>query len=196
MPLQNQKELSSGERAALTRGDDIMTDEQAAFCFCVANGWSKDIMIGDTRTKFEQQVPVEKWPAWTSMKAESIRRAVEKFEFILEKTDKEDIIVYDKIKNYCNTFLDMKSEEVIQIASACVAIPDDNTLKKFAKKKTTLDKKDIYNAGRAIEQYRTIPAVKKKSDSLKFAKEMYMKSSGFDMKTIDALYIEYKKTNK
>lgn len=185
------RELTGGEKAAISRGDEIMSEEQAAFCFVLASGDASQLMVGDSNTRFEQVASVEDWPAWVDMKTESIRRAVEKFRYLMGESEKE-VTVYQKLIDFHDKFADMPREDVIELASMAIDNPTA-TLRDKYKKKAKFDPKDVDNAGRMIQQNMSLPFVKGNLDK---AVNMYAKSKSIEPEEAKALYVEYQKRHK
>jgi hypothetical protein len=198
------KEVSKREQSILNRGLDVMTEEQAAFCFCLANGWTHEIKVSDSDTKFTTLAPqIKDWPAWTKIKQQSINFAVRKFEILMDKRDRDEVYqnetIYPKIERFYNEFSDMPKDEVIALASMCIASPDQDTYDAYTQAKVEKREiKDIQNLGKNIDGTVGIllkkmgaAGTKEKALALQKAKAHYIKTYNADPAEVDKIYAEW-----
>ena len=188
-----------GEKAADTKGLDVMTDEQAAFCFVMAKDWMDKIFLLDdsgkkTNTTFIHNHPVETWAAWTQIKQASLDRKVGKFSFLLGKEAKSvyDITNDQKTRDQFKMFSDMDANQLIKMATAAlVEEPNEAAIKKYKNVKIKFEKKDSDNAGNAIKQNMNLPNIKGKRDAEKLAIEKYANSHKLEIELVTAMWDKY-----
>jgi hypothetical protein len=109
--------LTPGERAALSRGMDLMSEEQAAVAYLLAADKSRLIweamgVVGLSKTP----ISAEELSKQIGMKILSFLYAVKKFRIMMGKEDQKGQAIYDKIIKFFNKFDMMTPEAVASIA--------------------------------------------------------------------------------
>ena len=109
--------LTPGERAALSRGMQLMTEEQAAVAYLLAADKSRFIweamgVIGLSKTPLS----AEELSKQIGMKILSFLYAVKKFRIMMGKEDQKGQAIYDKIIKFFNKFDTMSPNAVASIA--------------------------------------------------------------------------------
>lgn len=109
--------LTSGEKAALSRGMDLMTEEQAAVAYLLACEKSRLIweamgVVGLPKTPLS----AEELAKQIGMKILSFLYAVKKFRILMGKEEQGEQAIYDKLIKFFNKFDMMSPEAVASIA--------------------------------------------------------------------------------
>jgi len=109
--------LTPGERRALSRGLDIMTEEQAAVCYLFAKDKSNMIYnaMGSTGMGYNP-LKNEDLAGAIGMKYPSFLYAVKKFRILLNKEEQGEQSLYPKITDFFDSFYSMTDQEVAEIA--------------------------------------------------------------------------------
>lgn len=112
-------ELTSGEKAALTRGMDLLTEAQAAVAYLLALGksnliWKTMGLVGLGSTP----ISVEDLSKQIGMKILSLIYAMKKFKILMGKEEQGSQVIYEKIIKFFNKFDTMNPEDVASIAQA------------------------------------------------------------------------------
>jgi hypothetical protein len=174
------KELTKGEKAALARGLQIMTEPQLAALYLAALGKSEDDVLKyivkiDGMLDFAEIDSKTQKPSITlaaladSIGLESTRtmaRTVNKFRNLIDGVgETESEVIYPKIIKAFDTFRQMKPDEIANIASSSIQDPSytvnrdavataaEKTAKNRAeaKKKTELQGEKVYTLFKAIK---------------------------------------------
>lgn len=165
------------EKALVDRGLDVMSEEQAAFCFTLASGWAAEITVAGSSTRLQAVAPVEDWPAWARIKKRSVDFAVQKFEIMMGKRDEvyRNESLYPKIVGFFTRYSAMPKSEVLRIASDCLDTPDSRAVMEYCKVSNGPDLKDVQNLGKAVDSIAIVLAQRgmRPSDALRKALEQY-----------------------
>lgn len=135
--------LSSGEKAAITRGDDILTAAQGAVCYLYAKELSHklyyasakgSVMADQISTKQRENVADS-----IGIKAQSFTRAVKKFRILLGKEEQGNENIYPKIeKELFEPFEEMSIDQVVELGKT--AFTEEASLRGEEYKKARIDK--------------------------------------------------------
>jgi len=139
------KELRPGQKAAASRGDDILTDEQYAACYLNAIrslGRAEDTRgRGDTaltRNAMKmtqetsddwQNVSSAKLSAYLNLKPQTVERTVSKFKLLLQgqREGTESNIIWPELANLFDRFESMPRAEVLSMAEESITSEPDMT---------------------------------------------------------------------
>jgi len=163
-------ELTSGEKAALSKGLELMTLEQAAVCYLFAK---EKYDLVDRAIRSSSGYTYSSYKTYDSkdlstligMKIGSFTYAVKKFRILLGLEERGEQNIYEKIKKFFDELVELTLEDLTQLASGAFT---EESLRKGESFRTgeELDKKR-----RSIEQTREIFKVK---DYYKSLLSMYM----------------------
>lgn len=135
------EELTKGEKAALARGEDLLTDAQAAVCYLYAKDQSHKIfssgkgsVISDAISSAQKNDVADS----IGLKSASFTRAVKKMRILLGKEEQGEEHLYPKLEKLFTHFEDMKTEEIVDLARS--AFTEDAAAKGETYKKQRLDK--------------------------------------------------------
>jgi hypothetical protein len=135
------EQLTKGERAAIARGEDLLTDAQAAVCYLYAKDLSyKLFSTGKGSVVSDTVSPSEKMDVADNMglKAASFTRAVRKFKIMLGKEEQGEEALYPKLEKLFNHFEDMTTDQLVDLGKS--AFTEDAKLKGEDYRQQRLDK--------------------------------------------------------
>jgi len=154
------EELRKGQKAAITRGDDILTDEQYAACYLnaiQALGKKEDTKgRGDTgRTRAAQKVGAEAEEDWQkisgaklsvylNLKPQTVSRTVDKFKLLLqgEREGTANNVIWPELIALFDKFEKMTKAAVLNLAEEAIdADADDSKYQEYLTKMSVSSKK-------------------------------------------------------
>lgn len=147
------KQYRPGQKAAITRGDDLLTDQQYAACYLAA---IRALERGeDTRGRGDtgltrnalkmtaqqddnwQNVSSAKLSAYLGLKPQTVERTVSKFKLLLkgEREGTESNVVWPELANLFDQFEGMSRADVVNMAEeAILSEPDWSEYEDYLKK--------------------------------------------------------------
>ncbi len=171
-----ERELYPGEKGALTRGEDIMTDEQTAFCYVMAIDKGDKLLLPDSNTKFISHVAEKDWGAWTKIKPVSLTRKISKIKTLLgHKTGETQID--NKTKDDFKKFENMKESDIFTLATLALESPDDEAFLTYGKKAPKFNAIDIQNCGKGIGEYMKVFKNGTPNEKVKKAKQLFIEKN-------------------
>jgi hypothetical protein len=141
----DEKELRSGQKAAISRGDDILTDEQYAACYLNAIkslGRAEDtrgrgdtaltrkvLRMGQETTEDWQNVSSAKLSAYLNLKPQTVERTVSKFKLLMQgqREETESNVIWPELANLYDRFESMQKSEVLAMAEEAITSEPDMT---------------------------------------------------------------------
>jgi len=138
-------ELRGGQKAVITRGDDILSDEQYAACYLNAIqslGRGEDTRgrgdTGLTRNALKmskegpedwQNISGAKLSAYLNLKPQTVERTVSKFKLLLpgEREGTPSNVIWPELANLFDRFESMQKGEVLAMAEEAISSEPDMT---------------------------------------------------------------------
>lgn len=137
------KEYRPGQKAAIARGDDILSDQQYAACYLNAirsqeraedtrgrgdTGLTRNALkMTDQATDDWQNVSSAKLSAYLDLKPQTVERTVSKFKLLLkgEREGTESNVIWPELANLFDTFEAMPKTEVLAMAEEAISSEPD-----------------------------------------------------------------------
>jgi len=188
------KELRSGQKAAISRGDDILSDEQYAACYLNAIrslGRAEDTRgrgdTGLTRNALKmtkggnedwQNISGAKLSAYLGLKPQTVERTISKFKLLLQgqREGTEDNVIWPELANLFDRFESMPKAEVVSMAEEAIMNEPDMTAyqayldKMNAKSKESLEKKKMTEKSMFDKTMSMFKSLHSRFDGLKAAR--------------------------
>lgn len=188
------KELRPGQKAAASRGDNILTDEQYAACYLNAIrslGRAEDTRgrgdTGLTRNALKmtkggnedwQNISGAKLSAYLGLKPQTVERTVSKFKLLLQgqREGTEDNVIWPELANLFDRFESMPKAEVVSMAEEAIMNEPDMTAyqayldKMNAKSKESLEKKKMTEKSMFDKTMSMFKSLHSRFDGLKAAR--------------------------
>jgi hypothetical protein len=159
-PEEKKPELRGGQKAAISRGDDILSDEQYAACYLnavQALGRAEDTRgRGDTgltrnALKMSKEGPEDwqhiggaKLSAYLNLKPQTVERTVSKFKLLLQgqREGTESNVIWPELANLFDRFESMQKAEVQAMAEEAInSEPDMTAYQEYLDKMSASSKK-------------------------------------------------------
>jgi hypothetical protein len=139
---EDEPSYSRGERAALTRGDQLLTIEQMAALYLVAKnrfarredksdtyaGRMAQRMNKETDESDFREANYNTLADWLAVNPLTVSRTVNKFIHLLSGMESHSEVIYDKIRKAFNEFENMQEAEVLALAESALDIEADDTI--------------------------------------------------------------------
>jgi len=153
--------LSSGERAAITRGDELITNEQAAVCYLQAKDLTHKIFGSRNGSVKSDKASTQKSYEISDMMGlnnVTFLRTVKKFKIILGEEEQNGEAMCPKYDELVRSFEDSKVDDVITLAKT--AFTDEAKIKgqefkdQRAEKVVKTKKKGTFTSQQATDYYK------------------------------------------
>ena len=138
----DESELSRGERAALSRGDQLISIEQLAALYLVAKTRfarredKSDTYAGRMAQRMHKEVDESDFREvgngvlsdWLGLNPLTVSRTVNKFLHLLSGTESHSEVIYDKIEKAFDRFESMQEAEVYGLAESALDMDADDSI--------------------------------------------------------------------
>ena len=190
-------ELTSGEKAALSKGLELMTLEQSAVCYLFAK--EKYNLIDQAMKSSPDYVPTayktydtKDLSALIGMKIGSFNYEVKKFRILLGMEERGEQNIYEKIKRFFAELAELTQEELVKLASGAFT---EDALRRGESFRTG---EELEKKRRSTEQTKEIFKVKDYYRSLlsMYMDKMSLPYSDADQKAIRATALKLNLDNK
>jgi hypothetical protein len=138
----DEPELSRGERAALSRGDQLISIEQMAALYLVAQTRfarredKSDTYAGRMAQRMNKEVDESDFREvgngvlsdWLGLNPLTVSRTINKFLHLLSGTESHSEVIYDKIEKAFERFESMQEAEVLGLAESALNMDADDSI--------------------------------------------------------------------